>query len=61
MKHKEEETSYDGLYYTVGLLAGLAIGVILDNGFILVPILGIVGLLAAGFFQNVFVRDHGQA
>ena len=56
--HKEEEENHDYLYYLVGLLSGLFTGVVIDNGFILVPILGIVGLLLAGFFLNVFVRGR---
>jgi hypothetical protein len=59
--HNEEEENYDYLYYLVGLLSGLFTGVVIDNGFILVPILGIVGLLLAGFFLNVFVRGREKA
>jgi uncharacterized membrane protein YeaQ/YmgE (transglycosylase-associated protein family) len=63
MKHnlEKEEKSYDYLYYLVGLLTGLFIGLVLDNGFILIPILGIVGLLVAAFFLNIFVRGREQA
>ena len=64
MKHhhnEEEENSNDYLYYLVGLLSGLFTGVVIDNGFILIPILGIVGLLLAGFFLNVFVRGREKA
>jgi len=57
--HKEEELSYDYIYYLVGLLSGLFIGVILESSFIWIPILGFVGLLFAGFFLNVFVRGRG--
>jgi len=59
--HNEEEENYDYLYYLIGLLSGLFTGVVIDNGFILVPILGIVGLLLAGFFLNVFVRGREKA
>ncbi|MDB5090818.1 MAG: hypothetical protein JWR09_4812 [Mucilaginibacter sp.] len=59
--HEEEEKSYDYIYYLVGLLSGLFTGIVIDTSFILIPILGIVGLLFAGFFLNVFVRGRGKA
>ncbi|MCR8561553.1 hypothetical protein KXD93_28115 [Mucilaginibacter sp. BJC16-A38] len=61
MTHHEEEKSYDYLYYLIGLLSGLFTGVVIDYTAILIPILGVVGLLFAGFFLNVFVRGRGQA
>lgn len=59
--HEEEEKSYDYIYYLIGLLSGLFTGIVIDTNFILIPILGIVGLLFAGFFLNVFVRGRGKA
>ena len=59
--HKEEEKNVDYLYYLIGLLSGLFTGVVIDYAFILIPILGVVGLLFAGFFLNVFVRGRGNA
>ncbi|MDB4918700.1 hypothetical protein [Mucilaginibacter sp.] len=59
--HEEEDNSYDYLYYLIGLLSGLFTGFVIDTNFILTPILGIVGLLFAGFFLNVFVRGRGKA
>jgi len=61
MKHHEEVKNYDSLYYLVGLLTGLIVGVVIDTTFVLIPILGVVGLLFAGFFLNVFVRGRGNA
>jgi hypothetical protein len=61
MTHHEEEKSYDYLYYLIGLLSGLFTGVVINYSPILIPILGVVGLLFAGFFLNVFVRGRGQA
>lgn len=61
MTHHEEEKSYDYLYYLIGLLSGLFTGVVIDYTIILIPILGVVGLLFAGFFLNVFVRGRGEA
>jgi len=60
MKHKEEERNTDSLYYLIGMLAGLASGVVIDKTVILIPVLGVVGLLFAGFFLNVFVRGRGS-
>ncbi|HVW94442.1 MAG TPA: hypothetical protein VHA56_00570 [Mucilaginibacter sp.] len=60
MKHEKTE-NYEGIYYLIGLLAGLFTGVVLDHSFILIPILGVFGLLFAGFFLNVFVRGRGEA
>ena len=59
--HHEEEKNDNYVYYLVGLLSGLFTGVVINNGFILVPVLGIVGLMLAGFFLNVFVRGREQA
>jgi hypothetical protein len=59
--HEEEDNSYDFLYYLIGLLSGLFTGFVIDTHFILIPVLGIVGLLFAGFFLNVFVRGRGKA
>lgn len=61
MKHNEEVENYDSLYYVIGLLAGLFTGVVIDTTMVLIPILGVVGLLFAGFFLNVFVRGRGNA
>jgi len=59
--HNEEEKSYDFLFYLIGLLAGMFTGFVLDGSFIWIPVLGIVGLLFAGFFLNAFVRGRGEA
>ena len=59
--HEEEEKSQDYLYYIIGLLSGLFTGLILESSFIWIPILGIFGLLFAGFFLNVFVRGRESA
>lgn len=61
MKHEEEAKNYDSLYYLVGLLSGIAAGVVIDKTLVLTAILGLVGLLFAGFFLNVFVRGRGNA
>jgi hypothetical protein len=64
MKHhheQDDQKSYDYIYYLVGLLTGLFTGVVIDNGFILIPILGVVGLLFAAFFLSLFVRGREKA
>jgi hypothetical protein len=62
MKHHEEEVGIrdEGIYYLVGLLSGLFVGVILESSFIWIPILGIVGLLFTAFFLAIFVRGRGD-
>jgi len=60
MKHKEEQRNIDSLFYLVGLLAGVACGIIIDKTLVLTAVLGLVGLLFAGFFLNVFVRGRGS-
>jgi len=59
--HQKEEKNYDYVYYLVALLCGMFVGVILESSFIWIPVLGIVGLLFAGFFLNVFVRGRENA
>jgi hypothetical protein len=57
---KSEEINYNSLYYLVGLLTGLFIGVVIDCGIGYIVSLGIVGLLFAALFINVFVRGREQ-
>ncbi|MDF2431048.1 MAG: hypothetical protein JWP44_679 [Mucilaginibacter sp.] len=59
--HEEEQKSYDFIYYLVGLLAGLFVGVVIDHGFIWIPILGLFGLMFAGFFVTILVKGRGEA
>ena len=59
--HHEEEKNYNYIYYLVGLLSGLFVGVILGSGFIWIPILGIFGLLVAASFLKVFVEGRENA
>lgn len=56
----EEVKSYNYLYYLVGLLTGGFIGLVVDDGFIWIPALALVGLLFGGFFLNVFVKGRGE-
>jgi len=59
--HEEEKENYEGLYYLVGLGAGLFTGLILDAGFIWIPILGVFGLMFTAFFLQLLVRGRGEA
>jgi len=60
-QHEEEEKSDNYIYYIVGLLSGLFAGVVIDYSFILIPILGIFGLLFAGFFVTLLVNGREKA
>jgi hypothetical protein len=59
--HHEKKENYDKLYYTVGLLAGLFVGVVIDHGIIQIIALGIFGVLFTAFFLQVLVRGRGEA
>ncbi len=59
MKHHEEKNY--GLFYLVGLLTGLFIGVVINIGLAWIVGLGITGLLFAGFFVNAFVKGREEA
>ncbi len=59
-QHKEQQ-NYDKLYYTVGLLAGLFTGVVINNGIIFIIIMGIFGLLFTAFFVQLLVKGREDA
>jgi hypothetical protein len=58
---KEEEKSYDFVYYLVGLFSGIFTGAILDKGLIWALVGGILGLLSAGLFLNVLVKGREES
>jgi hypothetical protein len=58
--HEEEKEDYTYLYYLAGLFGGFFIGLILESGFIWIPIMGIVGLLFTTFFRSVFVNGRAD-
>lgn len=58
--HEAEKVNDKNIYSLAGILGGAFIGLILESGFIWIPILGIVGGLFAAFFISVFVRGHGD-
>ncbi len=57
---KEQEINFKPLFYLVGLVSGLTVGVIIDNGLVWTGGLGVTGLLFAAFFVSVFVRGREQ-
>jgi hypothetical protein len=59
--HKEEDKSYDYVYYLVGLVCGLFTGAVIGVGFVWIPVGGVMGLLTAAFFVNVLARSSGEA
>jgi hypothetical protein len=59
--HEEEKENYKNLYGTIGVLSGLFAGVVIDYSLILIPILGIFGLLFAGFFYKLLVEGRENA
>ncbi|MBS1501834.1 MAG: hypothetical protein JST32_07215 [Bacteroidetes bacterium] len=62
MEHhaKEEEKSYDYLYYVVALVCGLFTGAVVDSGYTWIFVGGILGLLMAALFLKVFVRGREE-
>jgi hypothetical protein len=58
--HEEEKDNLDFVFYIVGLLSGMFIGLILDKGFTWIFVGGVLGLLTAAFFLNILVRGRGE-
>lgn len=59
MKHHDDKNI--NLFYLVGLLTGLFIGVVINIGISWIIGLGITGLLFAGFFVSAFVKTREDA
>jgi membrane associated rhomboid family serine protease len=59
-EEKKEEVNFNALYYLVGLLSGLFVGVIIDKGYTWIFVGGVLGLLTAALFLSVFVRGREQ-
>lgn len=57
-QHEKKEINVKTLYYLVGLVCWLAVGLFIDNGIGLTIGLGVTGLLFTGLFLNVFVRGR---
>ncbi|HTI59999.1 hypothetical protein [Mucilaginibacter sp.] len=56
----EKEKNIDSLYYVVALACGLFLGLVIDNGIGWIITCGIIFLLFAGLFLQVFVRGREQ-
>lgn len=56
----EKEINIKGLYYLVGLLSGMVTGLVTAGTIGWIVALGVVGLLFATLFQQVFVRGREQ-
>ena len=56
--HEGKEKSINSLYYLVALVSGLFTGWVLDVSWVWIPVGGLLGLLAAALFLNVFVRGR---
>jgi len=59
--HVEKKEDISGLYYLVGLLGGLFVGLLLDMGITYIVVGGIVGFLFAVFFYNILVKGRADA
>jgi membrane associated rhomboid family serine protease len=59
-KEKKEEINFNALYYLTGLVCGLFTGWIIDKGFTWIFVGGVLGLLTAALFLQVFVRGREE-
>ncbi|MFB9841073.1 hypothetical protein [Mucilaginibacter ginsenosidivorans] len=56
----EKEKNIDSLYYLVAVVCGLFTGVVIDNGIGWIITFGVLFLLFAALFLQVFVRGREQ-
>jgi hypothetical protein len=59
--NEEDEKNYKTIFRLVGTLTGLFIGVVINQTWQLVVILGVVGFLFAGFFRQLLVKGRENA
>ena len=59
--HEAEQKNYKAIFSIVGTLTGLFIGVVINQTWQLVVILGVVGFLFAGFFRQLLVKGRENA
>jgi len=59
--HHNEEKSFDSYFYIIGLLTGLFVGLVVNRGFIYIPVGGVLGLLTAAVFIKFLVRGRNDA
>ena len=60
MSHHEEEKNFDYVFYLIALFSGAFVGLIIERGFIWVPIGGVFGLLTAAVFIKFLVNGREE-
>jgi len=58
--HEEKEKNIDGLYYLVAVACGLFTGAVIEKGIAWIIVGGVLGVLTAALFLQVFVRGREQ-
>ena len=63
MKHhpKAEKENYNNIYYPVGLVTGLFVGVIIGVSPVWILVSGVLGLLFTAFFVQVLAKSSEEA
>jgi hypothetical protein len=59
--HEKDQKNHKAIYSLVGTLSGLFIGVVINQTWQLVVILGVVGFLFSGFFRQLLVKGRENA
>ncbi len=58
---KTKTENYNNIYYPVGLLTGLFVGVIAGVSLVWILVSGIIGLLFTAFFVQVLAKSSEKA
>ncbi|MBC7401367.1 MAG: hypothetical protein H7289_15620 [Mucilaginibacter sp.] len=58
---KAEKENLNYVYYVVGTLSGLFVGVLIDTSIATVVVAGVLGFLTAAFFVNVLAKSSEEA
>ena len=58
--HEEKEKNIAGLYYLVAVVCGLFTGAVIEKGIAWIIVGGVLGVLTAALFLQVFVRGREQ-
>ena len=58
--HHEEQKNFDYVFYLVALISGMFVGLIIERGFIWVPVGGLFGLLTAALFIKFLVKGREE-
>jgi hypothetical protein len=56
----QKEKNINGLYYLVAIVCGLFTGAVIDKGITWIIVGGLMGILIAALFLQVFVRGREQ-